>query len=169
MIRIIGFIIIVVSSAKIGFDISGKYIGRVRELKSFIKVLEKLKNEINFSNCVVSEALSNSANVKSATVNDMVKHLSESIKNGKDNLCEAFNSYLLVNQTCFDKSDVDEIYGFLSVLGNGDREDEIKNISNTMEFLKSNLNAAIENERKYVKVFRTSGILAGCLIAIILA
>ena len=59
MIRILGFIIIVVSSVKIGFDISGKYTGRVKELKSFIKVLEKLKNEISFSNCVISEALLN--------------------------------------------------------------------------------------------------------------
>ena len=169
MIRILGFIIIVVSSIKIGFDISGKYIGRVKELKSFIKVLEKLKNEISFSNCVISEALLNSANVKSTAVNNIVKHLSESIKSGKDNLCEALDSYLLVNQVCFDKSDVDEIYGFLSVLGSGDRNDEIKNISNTVELLKSNLNVAIENEKKYAKVFRTSGLLAGCLIAIVLA
>ena len=43
MIRILGFIIIVVSSVKIGFDISGKYTGRVKELKSFIKVLEKYR------------------------------------------------------------------------------------------------------------------------------
>ena len=169
MLRLLGFIIIVASSAKIGFDISAKYIGRVRELKSFIKVLEKLKNEISFSNCVICDALLNSSNVKSAAVSEMVKYIAENVKNEKTDLCEAFGSYVVTKPTYFDKTDVDEIFTFLSALGSGDAEEEIKNISNTTEILKSNLANAVENQRKYVKVFRTSGVLAGFLIAIILA
>ena len=169
MLKFLGFIIIVASSAKIGFDISGKYIGRVRELKSFIKVLEKLKNEISFSNCVVYDALINSSNVKSSTVSEMIKYIAENVKNENKELCEAFDSYLKTKPMCFDKIDVDEIFCFLSTLGSGDTEDEIKNISNTTEILKSNLANALENQRKYVKVFRTFGVLAGFLIAVILA
>ena len=44
-----------------------------------------------------------------------------------------------------------------------------ENISNTVDNIKSHLNEALEDEKKYVKIFRTSGVLAGFLIAIILA
>ena len=169
MIRFLGFVIIVMSSAKIGFDASYRYIGRVKELKSFIKVLEKLRNEIEFSNCVISEALLNSANVKSSMVNKLINHIVTNIENGKNSMCEAFVEFVSLNRMYFYKNDVDEICGYLSSFGSGDTKEEIENITKTIGGLKSNLGVAIENERKYVKFFRTSGILTGFLIAIILA
>ena len=169
MIKLIGFIIIVISSSKIGFDLSAKYIRRVEDLKAFISVLEKIKNEIKFSNCVISDALVKAADVKSDIVHKMVAFICEKIEDGKTEPSDAFSCYLNENTTFFEKKDVEEINEFFSVFGSGDRDDEIKNISNTVENIKSNLNEALENEKKYVKIFRTSGVLAGFLIAIILA
>ena len=169
MIKLIGFIIIIISSAKIGFDLSAKYIRRVKDLKSFISVLEKIKSKIKFSNCVISDALVKASEVKSDTVSNLVKYISKKIEDGKTGPSDAFECYLKENITFFEKNDIEEIYKFFSAFGSGDREDEIKNISNTIENIKSHLNEAIENEKKYVKLFRTSGVLAGFLIAIILA
>ncbi len=169
MIKLIGFIIIVISSTKIGFDLSAKYIFRVRDLKAFISVLEKIKNEIKFSNCVISDALVKASDVKSDTVKKLVTFISKKIEDGKTDPADAFKCYLCENTTFFEKNDTEDIYNFFSVFGSGDREDEIINISNTVENIKSHLNEAIENEKKYVKIFRTSGVLAGFLVAIILA
>ena len=169
MIKLIGFIIIVLSSAKIGFDLSAKYIMRVKDLKAFISVLEKIKNEIKFSNCVISDALVKASDVKSDTVSKLVAYISKKIEDGNIGPADALKYYLNDNTTFFEKKDLEEIHNFFSVFGNGDRDDEIKNISNTVDNIKSHLNEALEDEKKYVKIFLTSGVLAVFLIAIILA
>ena len=48
-------------------------------------------------------------------------------------------------------------------------DDEIKNIDSAMEKINLLLQDSCEKESKYVKLFRTSGVLAGCLISVILA
>ena len=53
LIKLLGFIIIIISSAKIGFDFSSNYTARTSELKDLAFLLEKLKSEIGFSNNVV--------------------------------------------------------------------------------------------------------------------
>lgn len=169
MIKILGFLIIVASSAKIGFDLSEKYCNRTKEIKAFINVLEKIKNEISFSNCIITDALSNSVNVKCKTIYKMIEYIVKKVEEDKSTLVDAFHSFINENSVAFEKEDMEEITRFFSLFGSGDRDDEIKNITNTLTNMKAHLQTAIENEKKYVKLFRTSGILAGCLIAIILA
>ena len=170
MIKIIGFIIIVISSSKIGFDLAKKYLNRSRELKAFMYVLERLKSEIGFSNCIITDALVNSSNVKNETVKNMVGNLCQMVKNDNISLADAFNTYVKNdNSNSFSKSDVDEIYRFFSGVGSGDKEDEIENINNCIENIRMNLRNAVEDEGRYVKLYRTSGVLAGFLIAVILA
>ncbi len=169
MIKLVGFIIILLSSAKIGFDISAKYTGRVEDLKSFISALGKIKTEISFSNCEITDALITASNVKSVNIHNILLYIANKIEKGKMTLCDAFSSYIGENETFLIKEDIEEIRRFFSVFGSGDREDELENVSNTIINLKLNLNNAVENAKKYVKLYRTSGILAGFLIAIILA
>lgn len=170
MIKILGFIIIVASSAKIGFDLSGKYSNRTRELRAFVSVLERIRNEISFSNCVISDALIKSCDVKSKTVKNMIEYVSQAVRKKSVSLVEAFNTYINMDDTLsLNRRDIEEISSFFSMFGSGDREDEIKNINNTLVNIKSNLQTAIDDEKRYVKLFRTSGVLAGFLIAIILA
>ena len=169
MIKILGFLIIVASSAKIGFDLSQKYSDRTKELRGFISVLERIKNEISFSNCIITDALVKASNVKSQTIRNMVKNISEKIEEKNISLADAFNTYIKENPMALDKKDTDEISRFFSMFGSGDREDEIKNINNSVINLKNNLQTAMEDEKRYVKLFRTGGVLAGFLIAIILA
>lgn len=169
MIKILGFLIIVASSAKIGFDLSQKYSDRTKELRGFIGVLERIKNEISFSNCIITDALVKASNVKSQTIRNLVKSISEKIEEKNISLTDAFNTYIKENSMALDKKDTDEISRFFSMFGIGDREDEIKNIDNSVINLKNNLQTAMEEEKRYVKLFRTGGVLAGFLIAIILA
>ena len=149
MIKVIGFLIIVISSAKIGFDLSKKYINRTRELKSFVYFLERLKNE---------------------TVKNMLNYMYDKINKNNVSPWDAFNDFIKNDSLhSFCKADVDEIGRFFSCVGSGDRQDEIENICNVISNIKVNLANAAEDEKKYVKLYRTSGILAGFMIAVILA
>lgn len=169
MIKIIGFFIIVASSAKIGFDLAEKYCSRTKSIKAFINVLERIRNEISFSNCEITDALKRASNVKSESVSKMVNYLSKKVEEDNVALDEAFNVYIDNNTMAFDRKDADEIRNFFSAFGSGDREDEIKNINNAVAYMKAHLQSSIEDEKRYVKLYRTGGVLTGLLIAIILA
>lgn len=170
MIKIIGFLIIVASSAKIGFDLSQKYCNRTKELKCFINVLERVKNEISFSNCIITDALSKAADTKMNTVSNMIFYILQTVKEKGVTLADAFNTYIRDNNfLSLERKDIEEINQFFSVFGSGDRDDEIKNLNNTITNMRLHLQSSIDDEKRYVKLFRTSGVLAGFLIAIILA
>ena len=170
MVKIIAFLIIVASSAKIGFDLSERYSNRTRELKAFINILEKVKNEISFSNCIISDALARAAEVRVKSISNMIKHISASVKERNICLTDAFDAYIQKNtDISLNKNDMDEIRNFFAVFGSGDREDEISNINSCIHNMNLFLQSSIEDEKRYVKLFRTSGLLAGFLIAIILA
>lgn len=170
MVKFIGFIIIVASCAKIGFDLSQKYCKRTSNLKLLINVLERVKNEISFANCVITDALLKAVDGKSNTISNMVCSILKSVSERSVTLDNAFTHYISNNEELLlERNDIEEITRFFSAFGSGDSDDEIKNIDNTISNLKLLLNEAMDDEKRYVKLFRTSGVLAGFLIAIILA
>ena len=171
MIKLIGFIIIVLSCGKIGIDLSQKYCNRTKELKSFIHLLERIKSDISFSNCTITDALSKNIENKNNVISSMILSILNSVNENSVALEDAFNTYINKNgdNISLQRKDIEEINGFFSMFGIGDREDEINNLNNTINNLKIFLQDALEDEKKYVRLFRTTGVLAGFLIAIILA
>ena len=170
MIKIIGFIIIVISTSMIGFDMSDKYRRRPKEIRTLITVLEKVKNELSFSNNIVTDAIKNSLDIRCDSVRNMLQGIVCEVEKNNVSLSDAFNLYIKNNdELSLEKNCIDELEKFFSVLGSNDTENEIKNIEITVLNLKEYLGLAVNDEKKYVKLFRTSGVLAGFLIAIILA
>ncbi len=170
MIKLIGFAVIVASCTKIGIDLSQKYCDRTRCLKYFINMLERVKSEISFSNCTITNALQKSVDSKNNVIGNMIRSILNFVEEKPVTLDEAFNIYIKGNETIsfLEKKDLEEFGRFFSMVGSGDRDDEINNINNSIGNLTLCIQESYENEKKYVKLFRTSGILTGLLIAIIL-
>lgn len=170
MIKFIGFFIIVASSVKIGYDLSSKYINRTLELKALINVCEKIKNEISFSNCVLTEAIIKASDVGVKTIKDMMEYISDDVVKKANTLDDAFKEFINKNDSLsLTNADIDELNKLFSAIGSGDNEDEIKKIDTAITNLHSLLKNSCDDETRYVKLFRTSGLLGGFLIAIILA
>ncbi len=170
MLKLIGFLIIMISSTKIGFDYSLKYTSRTEQLKAFVFILERLKAEIKLSNSVIADALDKSNDVQEHNVHIMIEYICNMVKKENCSLISAFKSYLVTDEALsLSKEDLDVLSDFFSMLGTGDVDDEIKNIDSAMEKINLLLQDSCEKESKYVKLFRTSGVLAGCLISVILA
>lgn len=170
MIKFMGFVIIVASCTKIGFDLSQKYCKRTSNLKLLVNVLERVKNEIRFSNCVITDALLKAVDGKNNAISNMVGSIVKYVNEKSVTLDNAFSNYIRNNEgLMLERNDIEEITRFFSAFGSGDSDDEVKNIDNTICNLKLLLNQATDDEKRYVKLFRTSGVLAGFLIAIILA
>lgn len=170
MIKLIGFLIIVLSSTKIGIDLSDKYRKRTRELRAVITVLERVKIEVGFSNCVITDALSKAMDIKVETVRNMIGYIVDMVNEKNVTLQEAFNLYMTdCNELSMEKHCTDELRRLFDMFGSGDSEDEIRNLETTILNMKTYLNNSLDDEKRYVKLYRTSGVLAGFLIAIILA
>ena len=93
-----------------------------------------------------------------------------SVKKENLSLYMAFEKYLQEkNKLSLTKDDLQVVGDFLTMLGTSDVDDEIKNINSTIGKLNLLLQDSCEKESKYVKLCRTSGVLAGCLISVILA
>lgn len=169
MIKLIGFIIILLSASKIGYEISEGYKNRTREIRSVITALSVLKNEISFKNCVLSDAFYYSSRVKNPFVSCMFKTISEELNKSTDSLIKIYESYILKNKDkhSLSNNDTEILYDMFSKLGYGDTEEQINIISYAIRTFESNLKSSVENERKYVRLFRTGGVLAGILTAII--
>lgn len=168
MIKMIGFFIVLLSSSKIGFDISKKYSDRAKELKSLITVFEIIKNEINFSNSVISDALKKASGVKNKNISDLIYYLAQKSKEN-DDIGKSFDNYLKINadNLSLKKCDIDVLEKIFNIIGSGDIKEEISQISNTVKNLEILLELSIQDEKKYSKLFKTTGILAGLLIAVI--
>ncbi len=170
MIKIVGFAVIVSCCAKIGFDFSKKYSDRTRELKELVSILERLKNEISFSNSVITDALLNSVSGKNGAVSKLMLSVAEYVRSNRCTFSDALSSVLKEETVLsLNNCDIEELCRFFNMAGSGDREDEVKNINNSITNLNMLLYNSADDEKKYVKLFRTTGILAGFLIAIILA
>lgn len=169
MIKFIGFLIILASSAKIGFDISEGYKNRTKELRSLENAMEIIKNEISFSGCILSDALMSASAVKSKSISKLLSDMSAQLKEHKTTASEAFRECMTKNKDILSlkNEDFDILSGFFSRCGTGNVEDEINNISSSVSAIGMNILSACEDEKKYVKLFRTTGILAGLMIGII--
>lgn len=167
MIKIIGFLIIFLSSSKIGYDIGERYKNRTEELKSLAMALEIIKNEISFSNCVIADAIKGGAGVSCKKISRMLTEMSDMVKDGDKSVFEAYKSVLPKLELSLNKNDMQILENLFSVFGGGDKIAEAQNIDKATDKIYRNIKSAFADEKKYVKLFRTFGVLSGVLIGII--
>lgn len=167
MIKFIGFLIILLSSSKIGYDIGERYKNRSEELKSLAMALEIIKNEISFSNCVISEAIKSGSNVGCKKISDLLVKMSELINSDDLSVLEAYKFLSPKFELSVNKSDRQILEKLFSVFGSGDKNAEAQNIDKATDAIYKNIKSALTDEKKYVKLFRTFGVLSGVLIGII--
>lgn len=169
MTKLIGFLIILFSSSKIGIDISRTYRSRTRELRSLITAFELLKNEIAFTKNVAARALFSSSTVSVPIIKSMFKGVSERILNENITAFEAFEDFLKENIGYFslNKSDFEILREFFTNFGTHSPKEEVESINSTIAKLSANLKSAETSESKYSRLFATSGVLCGFFIAIL--
>jgi len=85
MIKIIGIVMIVMSSTIIGFSYGEKFKKRVRELKEFQRGLYVLKNEINFTHSLLPDALYRVYEKCEAPIGDIFKDVSDLLLKNEEN------------------------------------------------------------------------------------
>ena len=169
MLKIIGIILIVGATTKIGFLLAARLERRKNTLISFKDALSLLESEIGFAQNSLARAFFNIGHTISKPVGtfflDVEKHLAKGCSTE-----QAWEQELTDRRQalCLTDEDIQTLRSFAARLGKSDVENELKNIYNTTV----SLNMLIANAKNTCdtnkRVYQSAGVLCGALIAVLL-
>lgn len=169
--KLIGGIMVIVSSSMIGFLIAGNFKNRPNTLRNLQAALSMLESEINYGHSPLPQALKN---ISKKCDEDVAKLFASAAKNlasrkgltaseaWEKSLKEFFiNSYI-------NENDFEILMAFGKYLGSTDREDQIKNIRLALNNLRQQEISSIQEKEKNEKMWKYLGVLTGIMIFLLL-
>ncbi|NMB34154.1 MAG: stage III sporulation protein AB [Clostridium sp.] len=169
--KIIGSIIVLLSSSLLGYIYSKRSSDRPKDLRAIQGLLQMLENEMSFLSNVLTEAFTKiyQYNDEDVTIffEDTVKIINSDIG---VNACEAWEKAVKGNlgRTSLNNEDEKILLSFGKMLGKSDIEGQIKNIRLTLNQLGMQERKAEELRKKNESMYKSLGILGGLAIIILL-
>lgn len=171
LLKLLGSLIIVITSSWIGFIIAGYYRERPKQLRDFQSALQMLQTEIIYGSTPIPEALSRIAKKTNMPVSTFFQNVKEILYNYRGyTVDEAWEIALknLHRESSLNKTDKE----ILSVLGNylgiSDKQDQIKHLKLTSSYLKKQEENAEEERKKNEKMWKYLGVLTGLMIILLI-
>jgi stage III sporulation protein AB len=168
--KILGMILVFISSSGIGLLYSYICKKRVTDLKEWKKGLVILKNEINFSLTPLSEAFEEVSKRTKGEMSDFYLRLSQQINHNSLKAIDKLQDkdmLKMLEDTCLNNQDIKGIGSFVKNLGKNDKASQLGSISLEIENLDLEIETARISEEKNSKLFKTIGVLAGVFIIVI--
>jgi len=169
--KMIGGIMVVVSSSMIGFIIAGNFKNRPNVLRNLQVALSMLESEINYGHSPLPQALKSISKKCEEDVAELFALASKNLssRNGftaseawEKSLKEFFtNSYIAEN-------DYEILMAFGKYLGSTDKQDQIKNIRLALNNLRQQEISSIQQKEKNERMWRYLGVLTGIMIFLLL-
>lgn len=171
ILKIIGGIIVVISSSFIGCYISKDCSKRPLQLRVLQGLIQVLENEIRFLSSYIPDAFKRIYKLAdspvtiffTATVTNLEIDSSLSASQAWE-MAISGNIY----KTALNKEDMEILINFGSMLGNSDLEGQIKNIRFVLNQLNMQEKKAEENKRKNETLYKTLGFLGGLAVVLVL-
>ncbi|ABN52079.1 MAG TPA: stage III sporulation protein AB [Hungateiclostridium thermocellum] len=171
LLKIIGSLIVFMSSSLLGYMYSRRCSKRPAELRALQGYLQMFETEISFMSNVLKDAFTKIYMYDDSSVAVFFKGTVEALENDTGITAgEAWAKAVKENikNTSLNKEDEEIIISFGKMLGSSDVEGQIKNIRLTINQLKLQEQKAEELRAKNEAMYRNLGILGGLAIIIIL-
>lgn len=169
LLKIIGSLIVLISSSLLGFSHAKTYAKRPIELKVLQTLLQIFENEISFLSNVLEDAF---MKVSRCSDSKVAAFFEGAAKNLNEGFCasEAWEMAVRDNikNTSLNSEDEGIIISFGKILGSSDLEGQIKNIHLTLNLLKIQEQKAEELKAKNESMYKNLGVLGGLAIIILL-
>lgn len=171
MIRIIGFLFIILSSSGIGYIMGTRFDLRVRELKLLKVALQMLETEIVYSNTPLPLAFESVQRKSTHPISNLFKAVKYNLeKRTFGSVGEAFCQSIddTRDQMSLSKEDIETLKSFGNSIGNSDIEGQVKSFKMIIKQLDSQEIKAEESKDKNEKMYKSLGFLGGLAIVILL-
>lgn len=166
ILKLLGLLIIFISSTYIGILISNKYQNRVKDLKEMKNALNIFCTKIKFTYEVVPKIFIDISNTISKNVGSIFRLASD--KMNQMTAGQAWSYALENSNTNMKKDDIEILKPLGNLLGKVDIDGQINEIKLAETFLDTQIEEAEEEKNKYTKMYKTLGITIGFAIVIIL-
>jgi len=170
LLKIIGCVIVVISSSFLGYVLSRDCSRRPQELREMQSLLYMLENEISYLSNLLSDAFEKIYKSSKYEVGEFFRCTVQKLENSSINASQAWEAAVKENikKTSLNKEDESILISFGKILGSSDMEGQIKNIELTLKQLKLQENKAEQTKTKNESMYRKLGVLGGIAIVIIL-
>lgn len=169
--KIIGSLIVLISSSLLGYTYSQRCSKRPRELRTLQGMLQIFENEISFLSNVLVDAFTRIYRCNDSSVSLFFKSTVDNLRGDKGlNASEAWTNAIKdnIHRTSLNREDEEILISFGKMLGSSDLEGQIKNIRITVNQLNLQEQKAEAHREKNETMYRNLGILGGLAIIIIL-
>lgn len=172
MVKFIGIVMLVVAAIATGSIMARRVKERVEELIYLKKLMLIFKGELRYKNAMLSEAFMSVAVKAKMPYDRLFRELSEGTEdNYSTTMAKVFEQKVdevLVDNTFLNKEDVARLKELGDTMGYQDQKMQLANIDLYID----RLSQAVEDEKgkmsETMKMYKTLGVMAGIMIAIVL-
>lgn len=168
--RLLGGIMVVVSSSAIGFLIANSYHERPMVLRNLQAALSMLETEMNYGHTPLPKALENVSSKCEIQISKLFFNTRKYLMSREYMASEAWEKAL--DEFCKDcnlsDADLEILRAFGKYLGSTNKENQIRNIELTLSHLRQQEIIALEKKQKNEKLWRYLGVLFGIMIFLLL-
>ncbi|WP_144935693.1 stage III sporulation protein SpoIIIAB [Paenibacillus sp. 32O-W] len=170
MLKLLGGLLIIGAGTMFGFYQSMQLSRRPRQIRELIHMLQRLETEIGYGSTPLSDALLASSKSLSEPVAALFRRAAEYLDQPTGMTTEACWRKAVVEgwrDTAMKAGEREVLLQLGHSLGITDREDQLKHLRLAVNHLLAEEEQAAEDQRKYAKMWKSLGALAGALIVIL--
>ncbi|WP_417899671.1 stage III sporulation protein SpoIIIAB [Bacillus haimaensis] len=170
MFKLIGAILIIISTSWAGFEAARHLTERPRQLRQLKVALQSLEAEIMYGHTPLAEATRNIAKQMDKPLTWFFEAFSNKLEQANLHAKDAWHQSLdeVWNSTAFKKAELEIMKQFGDTLGQHDRHTQQKHIHLAMTHLEREELEARDKQIRYEKMVKSLGVLSGLLLIILL-
>lgn len=171
MLKLIGAVIVMFAATMIGFAQAAQYARRPRQIRQLIHALQRLETEMAYGFTPLPEALLRIAGQLEPQLAAMFRTAAEPLltatgKTAGESWREAVHT--CGKQTALSGNEREILSQLSYTLGVSDRDDQAKHLRLAVSLLQVEEQSAWDDQRRYEKMWRSLGVLAGAFIVILM-
>ncbi|WP_270170453.1 stage III sporulation protein SpoIIIAB [Paenibacillus sp. SYP-B4298] len=171
MIKLAGALLVLFAGTMIGFYQAGRFAARPRQLAQLAYVLQRLETEISYGYTPLPEALLRAAESGVEPVAGVLREAARRLAEQPDSSFRESWEAAVTDRwgdTAMRSNEQTIVLRLGPVLGISDREDQMKHLRLALLQLKSEEEAAREDQTRYEKMSKSLGLLLAALIVILM-
>ncbi len=171
LIKTIGMACVLMSGAIMGWYIDRVQILRIEDLEGLRKALHMLGAEVHYSATPLPAAIAEIIDKNQTRINCIFKKLLSLIENKTGESLSVLWEEAIKSQRSYiylEEEDIKNLLAFGQALGYLDKEMQKKNIEMTLGYIEDQIKRLSKQQEKNGRLYRSLGVLGGCLLCILL-
>lgn len=171
MLDIVGGLLVLFAGTMLGFYKAAQYANRTRQIVQTIHALNRLETEIVFGFTPLPEALSKIGKQLAPPMSRIFREAADRLEEHSGNTTtESWHMAVTDNwkATSMKLGELEVIRQLGLTLGISDREDQQKHLHLAVSQLQAEEQTAREEQKRYEKMWKSLGVLAGALVVILI-